>query len=219
MRLRRRVAGFTLVEVMVTVFVVAIGLLSAAALQAVSKKAAFDAVQRSSANALAQDLIERMRGNRAQLKLYFGSDGTSRTVSLAKPPSAQNCDSSSACSAAQLAAHDLYQWWRGLEGASEQVLEGSGSGATRSSAGGLRSPTGCISRAKDSCRIVVAIAWRGMSRISQGDPDDPEDPTNNSCGQASDSLNADYEWDAGSEQSYRRVLVVEANLGDGHLCP
>lgn len=215
-QLSRKPSGFTLVEVMITVFVVAIGLLSAAALQAVSKKAAFDAVQRSTANALAQDLIERMRGNRAQLELY-APGGATREILHANAGNlaAQTCDATTTCTAAQLATHDLQQWWRGLEGAAEQVVEGSGSTATRSAAGGLRSPTGCIGRDRDSCRVTVAIAWRGTSLIEQGNADDPEDPTNHPCGQTS---NTDYEWDSASKRSYRRVLVVEANLGEGEPC-
>jgi len=214
MQLSRRPRGFTLVEVMITVFVVAIGLLSAAALQAVSKKAAFEAVQRSSANALAQDLIERMRSNRGQLALYV-SGGSTLSLDDSNSPGAQNCDSTTPCSAAQLAAHDLHQWWRGLDGAAEQIVAGSGASASRSNAGGLRSPTGCITRAVNSCRVVVAIAWRGVSLSAQGDSDNVEDPTNNPCGLTRTS----YEWDAAARQSYRRVLVVEANLGEGQICP
>lgn len=216
-QLSRHARGFTLVEVMITVFVVAIGLLSAAALQAVSKKAAFDAVQRSSANTLAQDLIERMRGNRLELQRY-APGGTTREINAvtAGDLTAQICDKDTSCSSTQLAAHDLYEWWRGLEGAAEQLVEGSGSAAVRSAAGGLRSPTGCITRARESCRVEVAIAWRGTSLTTQGDASTPEDPTNNTCGQTS---NADYEWNAESKQSYRRVLVVQANLGEGDPCP
>lgn len=214
MQLSRRAYGFTLIEVMITIFVVAIGLLSAAALQALSKKAAFEAVQRSSAATLAQDLIERMRANRGQLTLYVPG-GSTRTIDETSGLSAQACDSGTQCSSAQLAAHDLNAWWRGLDGAAEQVVTGSGAGATRSNAGGLRAPTGCISRATNSCRVVVAIAWRGVSLGAQGDTNNAEDPTNNTCGQTKTS----YEWDATAKQSYRRVLVVEANLGEGQICP
>lgn len=213
MQLDGRQKGFTLVEVMITVFVVAIGLLSAAALQVVSKKAAFEAVQRSTANALAQDIIERMRGNRNQLAGYVAG-GT--TVTFDDTTSLNNQDCSTAtCTANQLVAQDLYQWWQGLLGSAEKIVEGSGSSASRSNAGGLISPTGCLSRSSNSCRVTVAIAWRGMTLNSQGDSSDTEDPTNNTCGQT----RADYEWNATAKQSYRRVLVVEANLGAGNVCP
>lgn len=214
MRLGRPASGFTLVEVMITVFVIAIGLLSAAALQALSKKAAADAVQRSSANTLAQDILERLRGNRSQLAVYVPAQ--QRTVDASKLPTAQVCSSTSPCTPAQLAAYDIDQWWRGLDGAAEKIIEGTGSSATRSNAGGLRSPTGCIYRATGSCLVTVAIAWRGLTAIEQGDANNPDDPTNIGCGIG----NADYDDpdQAAGNHRYRRVLVINANLGEGDPC-
>lgn len=214
MQLSRTVSarGYTLIEVMITVFIIAVGLLSAAALQAMSKKAAFDAIQRGSANILAQDLVERLRGNAANLASY--APGGSVMVSADDIPAEQACTTEAPCSGTQLAAYDLEQWWRSLDGASEQIVEGSGSSASRSNAGGLRSPAGCISRTAGSCLATVTIAWRGMTRIRQGDADNPDDPTNSDCGQT----RADYEWDSSDQTSYRRVLVLAVNLGAGP-CP
>ncbi|ROH89454.1 type IV pilus modification protein PilV [Stagnimonas aquatica] len=208
----RRLRGYTLIEVLITVFIIAVGLLSAAALQAMSKKAAFDAIQRGSANILAQDLVERLRGNAGNLASY-APNGTV-TVSADALPAEQTCTADAPCTGPQLAAFDLWQWWQSLDGASERIVEGSGSTASRSNAGGLRSPTGCILRSAGSCQATIAVAWRGMTRIRQGDSDHADDPTNNSCGQT----RADYEWNSGDQTSYRRVLVLQVNLGAGP-CP
>lgn len=209
MQLKRRARGFTMVEVLITVFIVAIGLLSAAALQATAKKAAIDAIQRSSANTLSQDILERMRANREVLASYVVSG-------LAAAPAAQVCSQQSPCTREQLAAHDLSVWWEGLDGAKEQVVEGSGAGATRSSGGGLRSPVGCIARIAGTCRVTVAIAWRGSGPAAQGDSGDPNDPGNNTCG----SSNIDYHDPNGEagNHDFRRVLVVVANVGAGTEC-
>jgi len=188
--------GFTLVEVMVTVFVVAIGLLSAAALQVVSKKAAFDAMQRTTASVVAQDMLERIRGNPTQLGGYGG-----QTVNSANVPATPSCGSSSDCTEAALVGYDLHRWWQSLDGVSEQIANGNGT----SSGGGLRSPTGCIRRS--GTQVEVIIAWRGMSLIQQGDPDNADDPTNDSCG----ATLADYEPSGGN--SYRRVLRLQAHIG------
>ena len=205
MQLKRRQHGFTMVEVMITVFVVAIGLLSAAALQATAKKAAIDAIQRSSASTLAVDILERMRANREVLASYA-------VTGLTATPTAQDCTEAAPCTRAQLATYDLHRWWQSLEGANEQVVDGS----TRSSGGGLRSPVGCITRTAGTCRVTVAIAWRGGGPMAQGDADNASDPGNNTCG----SSNGDYHDPNGATGNYdfRRVMVVVANVGAGNEC-
>ena len=197
--------GFTMVEVMITVFVVAIGLLSAAALQATAKKAAIDAIQRSTASTLAVDILERMRANREVLASYAVSG-------LTTTPTAQTCDDTTPCTREQLAVHDLHRWWQSLEGANEQVVDGT----VKSSGGGLRSPVGCITRTAGTCRVTVAIAWRGGGPMAQGDADNASDPGNNTCG----STNADYHDPHGAASNYdfRRVMVVVANVGAGTEC-
>lgn len=58
--------GFTLLEVLVTMVVLALGLLGYAGLQMASLKNSASAYQRSQATILAYDLIDRMRVNRTQ---------------------------------------------------------------------------------------------------------------------------------------------------------
>lgn len=193
----RQQGGFTLVEVMVTVFVVAVGLLAAAALQAVAKKAAFDALQRTTASVLAQDILERIRSNSAEADAYAAQGAELKTA-----PSASNC-AAAPCTAAQLVAYDLAQWQRGLAGAAEQIQEGSGTAA----AGGLRSPVGCIR--KNGPAIDVVIAWRGMTAITPAAADDADDPTGDPCGAAEPDF---ADTNAGSGQSFRRVLRLRAVL-------
>lgn len=58
--------GFTLLEVLVTMVVMALGLLGYAGLQVASLKNSASAYQRSQATILAYDMIDRMRANRIQ---------------------------------------------------------------------------------------------------------------------------------------------------------
>lgn len=58
--------GFTLLEVLVTMVVMALGLLGYAGLQMASLKNSASAYQRSQATILAYDMIDRMRANRIQ---------------------------------------------------------------------------------------------------------------------------------------------------------
>lgn len=199
---RHRTQGFTLVEVMVTVFVVAIGLLAAASLQALSKKAAFDAVQRTTATVLAQDMLERIRANAPQVADY-ASKGRQLTAAPATTVACGAADGT-ACSAAELVDYDLARWWESLDGAAEKIAAG---GSNTANSGGLRSPAGCIRSVGN--RVDVVIAWRGMSAIKQAESTDTADPTSDPCGE--DPAVADYEKDS-SRQSFRRVLRLQAHI-------
>ncbi|MCP5158556.1 MAG: type IV pilus modification protein PilV [Gammaproteobacteria bacterium] len=60
----RKQNGFTLIEILVTVVVLAIGLLGLAGLQAISLRYNSTAYQRSQATILAYDIVERMRASK-----------------------------------------------------------------------------------------------------------------------------------------------------------
>lgn len=190
--------GFTLIEVLITVFVIAVGLLSAAGLQIMSKKANFDALQRTQASALAQSIISKMRANSGALEAYKTSDVISQ-LSTAPSPS---CTAANTCTAPQLAAQDLWQWRQALRGAEEvdpdQQLNG-----------GLSNPSGCIVAGANGL-YTIAIAWRGIAPIRNPvDSDDETDPSNNACGVNKDVYKA--ETDEG-DVTYRRILVLEAYI-------
>lgn len=193
-----RQQGFGLVEILVTVFVVAVGLLAAAALQLASKRSNYDSVQRTTASALAQDIIERMRANSSARDAYL-VDGTS---GISEPT--PNCLSST-CTAAQMASFDLWQWGQALQGASE--TQGG------ENTGGLESPYGCISSGSSCGSYTIAIAWRGVSPLPEPDGSTPSgDPSLNSCG-ASSGLFDDPQTPS-SDYRMRRILVIDAFVSD-----
>lgn len=200
MRVPHRSRGFTLIEVLVTMFVAAIGLLAVAGLQAMSKKFNYDAVQRTSASALAQSMVETLRGNPAQLDAYVTSDASGVTSGV-------DCATSTAqCTPAELAVYDLYRWSLSLAGAESQ--------SETSAAGGLVEPTGCV--AKDGTTpglYIVAVAWRGITGLSPPDSSDPaDDPQRNPCGASLDRY--DDPLEAGEDDRLRRVIVLNAFITD-----
>lgn len=100
-------AGFTLIEVLVAMLILAVGLLGLAALQASSLKNNQSAYYRSQATQLAYDIADRMRVNTSMANNYL--------TSFMKPSDATdqstNCLAiTSACTPSVMAEHDLYEW-------------------------------------------------------------------------------------------------------------
>lgn len=73
--------GFTLIEVLIAILVLAVGLLGLAGLQVVSLKTNHNAYLRSQATYLAHDAIERMRANRVAALSGSYDIGYSETAS------------------------------------------------------------------------------------------------------------------------------------------
>ena len=139
-------SGSGLIEVAISLLVLSIGALGLAKLQISAKRVGYEAIQRSEASALAMDLFERMRTNRAALQHYQTSGlGAASGQRLAAPASDCGRDS---CSAEELTRWDLWQW--------QQALDGAG---TTGSAGGLVNAMACVE--DDGGLVRLEIAWEG----------------------------------------------------------
>ncbi len=192
--------GFSLIEVLITIFIVAIGLLAGAALQLISKKNSYDAVQRTTAAALAHEIIERMRANPTQRDQYL----IAAVTEMSQP--GVDCTSSD-CSAAELAQHDLWTWRNALLGNAETV-DGEASG-------GLVSPEGCITAGAACGQYDIAIAWRGVTPLPEADASTPaNDPIRNPCGIGGSNTDYDNPKNPGSDSQMRRILVISTFISD-----
>ncbi len=69
-----RQSGFALIEVMIAVFIAAVGLLGVAAMQLNALKFTDSAVMTTQANFIAYDVLDRMRANSTQLGNYDLAD-------------------------------------------------------------------------------------------------------------------------------------------------
>ena len=74
---RSRASGFSMIEVLVALVVLAIGLLGFALLQTMNLRFTQSANYRTQATNLAYDLLDQMRANRYQAAWYAGSSGAS----------------------------------------------------------------------------------------------------------------------------------------------
>jgi type IV pilus assembly protein PilV len=138
--------GAGLIEVAISLLLLAVGTLGLGSLQISAKRMGYEAIQRQEAAALAMDLLERLRANRVALAAY-GTAGIG-AGSGARPPDPPTDCYQGSCSAAEMNAWDMFQW--------QQALDGVG---TSGQAGGLLRPTACVTVSGRS--VTVAIAWEG----------------------------------------------------------
>ena len=97
-------AGFTLLEVLIALCVLAAGMLGVGMMLLESIRASRSALHRGAAVALAADLGERIRANRAAGSAYALGLGA-----VAGTP-ASRCAIGDACDPLEVAERDLYQW-------------------------------------------------------------------------------------------------------------
>ncbi len=105
MQLRKRqhpAAGFSMIEVLVTLLILVIGIMGLIGMQVVSAKNVNNAQMRTVANNFAYDIVDRMRANPAGV-----AAGNYNSITGSES-SATTCTST--CSAAQLATLDAVQW-------------------------------------------------------------------------------------------------------------
>jgi type IV pilus assembly protein PilV len=170
-------SGFTLLEVLIAFFVLSIGLMGVAGLQSLSKSSQFEAIQRSRAIALTGMAIEMMRNNPNGARDYIASGLGGGSITSEPTP---NCLGASACSPAQLAAHDLWSWEQAMDGQGVFVTD-AGNPVPQAA---LADVAGCIRRVANSApgatadptdaagpdtgEYLVLIQWRGLERTTDG---------------------------------------------------
>lgn len=147
-----RQRGTSLIEVLVTLVVLAFGLLGIAVFQSKSQVGSLESYQRAQAVILLQDMSARLQSNLAQAGAY-----TAMHVGTGD----ERGDDCSA--AAPGAALDLCEWSKALKGAAEQ--------AGNTKVGAMIGARGCIEllQAADPtagvCRPAlyqVSVSWQGM---------------------------------------------------------
>jgi type IV pilus assembly protein PilV len=134
----RREAGFTLIEVMISVMVLSFGLLAIAAMQDMALGRNVDANELTIVTNLASDMLERIRFNRPNVTAYDGIDtGNAAT----RPPAAQ-----------AMAQGDYDQWSARLAAARL--------GAVR----GLVTVTALGPANLNQSQVVVQVTWNGLNQ-------------------------------------------------------
>lgn len=156
---RHMQSGTSLIEVLVSMLIIAIGVLGLAALQARAMNAEFESYQRSQAIILANDMVERIRMNRVDMgKFKNVSDpvaGTGYLGTTGADAYVVNCASTNQ------ADKDLCAWSAMLQGAAETDSGGSKVGAMMGARGCVSyDATSEVSGVADSGLITVTVVWQ-----------------------------------------------------------
>lgn len=153
-----RQTGFSLLEALITMVILAFGLLGLAGFQVKTQVLETEAYQRAQAILLVQDMASRISANRTNASSYL----------TAEEPLGMGDTQPESCSAASPAllgaALDKCEWSNGLKGATEKKTQGS----TTSSVGSMTDARGCIDLVAGSNPPVfrVSVAWQGMSVLT-----------------------------------------------------
>ncbi len=149
---RRSQSGATIIEVLVTILILAIGLLGLAGLQGQILFAELESYQRAQAVLLMNDMVDKMTTNRAAASTYVSSTALGSGA-------VQDCST-----AAVGVAKDQCEWGNALRGASEKK--------GTANAGGMVNALGCIqllqaeNAAAGTCTpgiYLVSVAWQGSN--------------------------------------------------------
>ncbi|WP_019615580.1 type IV pilus modification protein PilV [Psychromonas ossibalaenae] len=175
--------GFSLIEIMITSFILALGLLGLAGMQSTAVKSNIEIQQRTLANALITDINERMQLNRVWLQ----EDGNDYAIAslMGAELSAPSCVGYDGvftnCSGADIKNNDLYEWKQKFLGAEID------SGSTTEH--GLIDADACIEVTEEGNIVVSQIVLSWYSTIKSKDAASGSDVLSifNKCGTASSS--------------------------------
>jgi type IV pilus assembly protein PilV len=143
-------AAFSLIEVLVTLVIVAIGLFALAGLQAKLQVSEIDAYQRAQALLLLQDMADRIASNRNYAAAYVTGAGRS-ALGTGDSPAAD-------CTTLASAARDRCEWSTALQGAAETAEDHSLTGA-------MVGARGCV-EGLGSNTYLITVVWQGLTPLS-----------------------------------------------------
>jgi type IV pilus assembly protein PilV len=195
-----RETGFSMLEVLISVFIVLLGVLGLAGLIVRSNQTEMESYQRVQALMLVQDMVDRINSNRKVAQCY--SNGTTGITLGTDALAPAVCASGSAEESARANA-DLAAWNILLLGSAETSASGVDCTATpESCVGAMIGARGCITydAATEVAGIAgtgvytVSIAWQGLAVTAS---------SGNACG------SGQY----GADDTLRRVVTATVRIG------
>ncbi len=195
----RNQAGFSLIEILVTLLILTVGLLGLVGMQVMAHQAELESYQRAQAMVLMSDIVDRVNTNRKGAACYAitGADGSPYLGSAGSDKynlGGYSCPSMAPNpTAVARAGFDLQVIDQMLLGAAEQNSDGASIGA-------MLGARACIGFDSASQSYTVAVAWQGMSQTFS--PQNwPEETTPVVARMCAVDL-----YGAGAEDAQRRVI-------------
>ena len=169
---RRPAAGFSLIEVLVSILIVTVGLLGLAGVQARAQLGELESYQRAQALVLLYDMMDRINNSRTTAPCYVVTTNTTAGT----PYFGDGATATAACSLSNpadqtMAIASMNAWNDLLQGASEKK----GAGATK--VGAMIGARGCVSynvgteyvnattgvNVGGTGEYTIAVSWQGMA--------------------------------------------------------
>jgi type IV pilus assembly protein PilV len=161
-----RAAGFTLIEILIAVLVLAVGLIGASAMQLHALRTRHESALLSAAVRIAAGMAERMRANAALVSTtYVGTDYDARAVPVPPAPGNQCLDTP--CDAAQIAALDIHDLQRQVG----TLLPGGRARICRDGQAWSGDRLRWACDGATGAPVVVKVGWRGRQPGGTPDPD------------------------------------------------
>ena len=136
--------GFTMIEVLIALLVLAVGLLGMASLQVLSMQSSSSALNRSQATMIAYDLAERMRRN------PIGALNNEYVIINQAAPDPVDCNAG--CSNRELAELDTREWLENFEDITGSGLDGADWRPAL--------PDGSATLARTGSDFTLTISWK-----------------------------------------------------------
>lgn len=147
---KSRQGGVTLIEILVTVLILAFGLLGLIGMNVKVQGTQADSYQRAQAILLVQDMANRISANRVDAASYV-------TTTPLGTGDSQPADCSTVAGAV---AHDQCEWSHAIQGAAEKM--------SGSSVGAMVGARGCVSQiSANPPTYQVTLAWQGVTDLGE----------------------------------------------------
>jgi type IV pilus assembly protein PilV len=147
----RRQSGATLIEVLVSLFILMVGLLGLVGVMIQSQRAQLESYQRVQALMLVQEMASRVAANKLVASCYVQASYIDGTTTI---PAATSCGTGTTPQKTQF-RQDLLDWQTLLTGAAEKDSGGSSIGSVLGARGCITSPSANV--------YQISVAWQGSA--------------------------------------------------------
>lgn len=144
--------GFGMLEVLITLLIMAVGLLGLAGLQLRAQRAELESYQRVQALILLEDMASRLRANPGAARCYE-TEGTGGEAFIGQGSDPAACSGWGTSSTRAQADDDLDEW--------DGLLEGSAEALGGTEAGSITGGRGCVTYDTVNEVYTVSVAWQG----------------------------------------------------------